>query len=216
MVDNAQLGRPASRSFSRKEIKAVTRSRLLDAGLRILDEQGEPALTTINVTREAGIAQSSFYVHFADMDDLLHSLIDEFSVQQLSQTRGARHRSRTDPMDVERFRETFRVPIALSIAHPRMFRLLVRSRTDRVSPLGDWSRAVFEDNRAALIDDLVTLGMPHGSDEDRRRVSMVADGIVALTEALILGHLEGRYPDLEEVIDVLLAFSSGYLAWLDA
>ena len=32
-------------------------------------------MTTIRVTKLAGLSQSSFYVHFADMDDLLHDLV---------------------------------------------------------------------------------------------------------------------------------------------
>ena len=203
------------RAFTRKEIKALTRTRLLEAGLRILDEQGETALTTTNVTREAGIAQSSFYVHFTDMDDLLHSLIDMLSVERLRHTREARRHSFSQPRDPERFRETFRIPMSHSIAHPRMFRLLVRSRQDRTSPLGDWSRAVFEEHRAALVEDLIGIGLPADSPAERRWVEMVADGIVALMESLTMGHLEGRYPDIEQIIDVLVTFSSGYLRHRD-
>ncbi len=202
--------RVPERPFTRKEVKAVTRGRLLEAALRILDEEGEGALTTTNVTRLAGIAQPSFYVHFTDMDDLLHNLIDELALERLRNTRAARRESRSAPMDTERFRDTFRIPIAHSLAHPRLFRLLVRSRYDRASPLGDWSRGVFEDNRAALVEDLAALGMRVDTDVDRRRAEMVADSMIALTDAMTLGHLEGRYPDVEEMIDVLVAFAQGY------
>ncbi|GAA4210871.1 hypothetical protein GCM10022252_79280 [Streptosporangium oxazolinicum] len=209
MIEKARDGQ--RRALSRKEIKAITRRRLLEAGLRILDEEGETALTTINVTRRAGIAQSSFYVHFTDMDDLLHNLIDELSLERLRSTRAARRESRSAPHDMERFRDTFRVPMKHSLAHPRLFRLLLRSRHDRTSPLGEWAREVFEDNRAALVEDLTRIGLPNGTEGERRRLNMIADGVVALTESLTLGHLEGRYPDLEEAIDLLVVFSEGYL-----
>jgi AcrR family transcriptional regulator len=62
---------------SRKEAKAETRQRLLDAALTVLDDEGDSALTTMRVTKLAGIAQSSFYVHFADVDDLLRQLVDD-------------------------------------------------------------------------------------------------------------------------------------------
>lgn len=212
MPDEARVEptKPPERPFTRKEVKAVTRARLLDAALKILDEEGEGALTTTNVTRLAGIAQPSFYVHFTDMDDLLHNLIDQLALERLRHTRAARREARSDPLDIERFRDTFRIPIAHSLAHPRLFRLLVRSRYDRSSPLGDWSRGVFESNRAALVEDLVALGMPNRNETDRRRAEMVADSMIALTDALTLGHLEGRYPDIEELIDVLVDFASGY------
>ena len=63
------------RPLRRHVAKAVTRRRLLDAALEILDQDGLAAMTTIRVTRLAGLSQSSFYVHFADMDDLLHNLV---------------------------------------------------------------------------------------------------------------------------------------------
>jgi TetR/AcrR family transcriptional regulator, fatty acid biosynthesis regulator len=202
------------RPLSRKETKAVTRSRLLDAALEILDGEGEAALTTINVTRRAGIAQSSFYVHFHDMEDLLHSLIDELTAQRRRNARAARRASRSSPGDVSAWRATFRVPIEHSLAHPQLFRLLVRSRHDRVSPLGAWSRAAAEESRRALIEDLHAAGMPCRTAEERRRAEMVAEGTMSLTESLILGHLDGRYPDIEEMIDVLTAFSMGYFPML--
>ena len=149
------------------------------------------------------------------MDDLLHNLIDDLSLERRRLTRVARREARSAPMDAERFRDTFRVPIAHFVAHPRLFRLLVRCRSDRTSPLGEWSRSVAEATREALSEDLLSSGMPDATDADRRRTAMVADGIVALTESLTLGHLEGRYPDIEEVIDILVAFSSGYFPLLE-
>lgn len=216
MSDRSRIGarQGSERPFSRKEAKAVTRRRLLDATLHILDEEGEGALTTTSVTRRAGIAQPSFYVHFTDLEDLLHNLIDDLAVERLRHTRAARAQSRSAPLDPERLRDTFRVPIGHSIAHPRVFRLLIKSRYDNATPLGAWSRRVFEENRAALVEDLIAAGLPGGTDPDRRRAEMVADAVIALTESLVLGHLEGRYPDVEEIVDMLIVFSSGYFPLL--
>lgn len=205
---------PAGRLPSRKELKAVTRRRLLDAALRIIDEEGESGLTTTNVARAGGIAQSSFYVHFSGLDDLLHNLIDELALERRRLTRAARQKARSSPLDAEALRETFRVPIRHSMAHPPLFRLLARSRHDRSSPLGDWSRAVLENSRQALVDDLYAAGMARRTAADRRAAAMVADGVIALTEALTVGHMEGRYPDVEEIIDILVAFSWGYFPLL--
>ena len=198
------------RTLTRREAKAVTRQRLLDAALEILDEDGEAALTTTAVTRGAGIAQSSFYVHFADIDDLLQSLIDELAANRRRETRIARVAARATPFEVERLRETFRIPINDLVAHPQLFRLVMRSRHDRTSALGEWSRSLHEDSRAALVEDLVAAGLPSATSSDRRKAEMIADGIIALTETLAAGHLEGRYRDVEEMIDVLIAFSKGY------
>ncbi|MBI2710373.1 MAG: TetR family transcriptional regulator [Actinobacteria bacterium] len=202
------------RPLSRKEGKAVTRTRLLDAALAILDDEGEAGLTTTSVTRRAGIAQSSFYVHFADMDDLVHALIDELTVRRLRQVREVRRQARTVPYDADALRATFRVPIQHAVEHPQIFRLLVRSRYDRSTALGEWSRAALEEDRRALVEDLHRAGMPRRTAAQRRRAAMVADGLAGLVEALVLGHLEGRYADVDEMIDVLMAFSTGYFPML--
>ncbi len=199
-----------TRATTRQEGKAITRRRLLDAALRLLDEEGVASLTTTRVTTMAGIAQSSFYVHFTDVDDLLRNLIDELLAERSRATREARRALRSGPTDAARLRDTFRIPMSHSIAHPEVFRLLVRSRLDMTSPLGAWSRAVQEESRRALIDDLRASGFPSRSAMEKRQVAMVADGITALTEAMTLGHLDGRFPDLDEAIDVLVAFSHGY------
>lgn len=204
----------APRSLSRKEAKAVTRARLLEGALEILDEEGEAALTTTKVTRHAGIAQPSFYAHFHDMDDLLRSLVVELAGTRLRHTRAARRAAWTAPDDVERQRDTFRVPISHNVEHPRLFRLMLKSRHDRATPLGDWSRDLFEQNRRALVSDLLVVASLEPTPTQLRQIEMMADGLIALTETLTLGHVEGRYPDVEEVVDVLMAFARGYYPML--
>lgn len=207
--------RRTARGLTRAEAKALTRSRLLDAALAILGDEGEAGLTTTSVTRRAGIAQSSFYVHFADMDDLVHELIDSLVIERRRVTRQARRDAWAAPGDEERFRDTFRVPIAQFVAQPELFRLLMRVQYDRDSPLGEWSRSVLADTHAALVEDLHLAGLPMRTETDRHKAAMVADGIMALTHSMTLGHLDGRYPDVEEIVDVLVAFSWGYFPMLE-
>lgn len=195
----------------RREAKVATRQALLDAALRILDEEGSGALTTVSVTKRAGIAQSSFYAHFADMNDLLGHLTQQLARQRQSTTRRARWRFGADRTDGRGdARAMFRVPLEGLLGHPEVLRLVLRSRLDPASPLGRWSRELVEDNRRELVADLVAAGVPSGTDGERRQLEMFADGVIALTETLALGAVEGRYPDVEEIVDVLLAFTSGF------
>ena len=202
--------------LSRSESKALTRKRLLDAAVAILDERGEAGLTTTAVAHAAGITQSGFYVHFTDMNDLLHSLIDDLAAQRRDAVRKSRRLSRAAPGDMERFRETFRVPLRSLLSHPPLLRLTVRSRHDPASPLGAWSRALFEDTRRDLVTDLFILGLPSRTAAQRRKAEMIAEGLITLTETFALAHLDRRYPDFEEIIDTLLEFSQGYLSHLGA
>lgn len=212
MTNRTKTDRTA-RAISRSEAKAITRSRLVDAALYILDEEGEAALTTMNVTSRAGIAQSSFYVHFTCIDDLLHELIQTLSTERRRLTRAARNEARSGRL--EPLRDSFRIPITHFVAHPRLFRLLVKSQYDLHSPLGEWSRQEMAESRRALVEDLHAAGLPLATDADHRRAELIADAINAMTHVMVLGHLDARYPDIEEMIDVLVVFSKGYFRLLE-
>lgn len=199
----------ADETLTRSESKALTRERLLDAALKILDDQGEAALTTINVTRAVGLAQSSFYVHFQDMDDLLAQLMEQLRLEQRATMKEARRLSRSAPRDRERLRDTFRIPLDDRLAHPQLFRIVLRSRLDQASRLGDWSKTLSETGRKALVEDLIKAGMCATTPEERRKVEMAAEGLSRLIDTFALGHLEGRFPDREQIVDMLVAFFWG-------
>ncbi|MEU9981134.1 TetR family transcriptional regulator [Streptomyces sp. NPDC050856] len=57
--------------------KRKTRRALLDAALRLLEEQSLSSLGLREVTRAAGIAPAAFYRHFSDIADLGAALVDE-------------------------------------------------------------------------------------------------------------------------------------------
>ena len=61
----------------REEAKFLTRRRLLDAAATLLGETGYAGLSASAVTRAAGVAQPTFYVHFRDKNDLVRTLADE-------------------------------------------------------------------------------------------------------------------------------------------
>lgn len=204
----------ASVPLSRREAKDLTRRRLLAAALQILDAEGEAGLSASKVARRAGIAQSSFYVHFRDKNDLLQSLGDEAGSRLRRVTRDARRRARAAPTDEERHRAAFRVPLEEICRHPELFRLSLRARLDPASPLAEFGAELTATNRAHLVEDLIALGFPTDSQKARRRLEMIADGLTALTETMAVGHLDGRFPDLEEAVDVLVSFSRGYLTLL--
>jgi AcrR family transcriptional regulator len=178
-----------------------------------LDVEGESGLTTVAVTRRAGIAQSTFYVHFTDTSDLLHALVDDLAAERRRLTRDARRVARVTHDEPAR-RDTYRVPLNYLVAHPRLTRLLLSSRGDS-SPVGAWSRQIQEQSRAALIEDLAAAGMDVSTAKQQRQALMIADAIIGMTEALAMGYIEGRYDDLDEIVDTLLLFSSGYVQLLD-
>jgi TetR/AcrR family transcriptional regulator, fatty acid biosynthesis regulator len=197
------------RRLTRKEAKEVTRQRLLRAALRVLTERGETDLAVSTVAREAGIAQPSFYEHFSGKEELLRALGGElFAVLRQAQ-QDARRLALEAPSDEERQREQFRRPLQMIAANPAWFRLAMRTRHLKSSPLGQSSREANGNACLDLVGELVQRGYPHETQAEMRRLHMVAEGVIALTEAFALGHLSGRYPDIEEIVDVLVMFTGG-------
>ncbi|MEU8247358.1 TetR family transcriptional regulator [Nonomuraea sp. NPDC048916] len=204
----------SSTPLTRSEAKDLTRRRLIRAALAILDTEGEAGLTTVKVAKAAGIAQSSFYVHFKDKQDLLRVLGDEGGDRLRRSMREARRRAREAPDVTEHQRDTFRIPLEAICRHPELLRILHRARHDPSSSMHEFAKEAslaYRDHHAA---DLAALGYTADNERDRRRLEMIAEGINAATNALALGHLEGRYPDLEEAVDVLVSLSKGALRML--
>ncbi|MFD8866365.1 TetR family transcriptional regulator [Streptomyces sp. NPDC059590] len=62
---------------ARQAQKLKTRRALLDAGLRLLEDQSLSSLGLREVTRVVGVAPAAFYRHFRDMSDLGVALVEE-------------------------------------------------------------------------------------------------------------------------------------------
>ena len=78
---------------SRAELKAQkekTSNALIQAALQLCAEDGYASLSLRSVARKAGIAPTSFYRHFRDMDELGVAIVDQAKTvleKCLSQTR---------------------------------------------------------------------------------------------------------------------------------
>jgi AcrR family transcriptional regulator len=198
------------RPLSREEAKTVTRGRLLEAAARLLAQTGYGGLSASAVARAAGVAQPTFYVHFRDKDDLLRTL-GEVEIGRLrARLRAARERV-IQGHGIDAVRETFRIPLQTWIERPYLLRLYAQELRQPGSPVGAVAHQLLEELRTDLADDLVRLGLPAASAAEREQVDMIAAAIVAQTEALALGYLDGRYKSLDAVIDVLTRFTVGVI-----
>jgi len=107
--------------------KEKTRRTIIDAAFRLLSqERSYSSLSLREVTREAGIAPTSFYRHFADMDELGLTLVDEGGVALRQLMRKARQRIRDRGLVISTSVETFMEFIHHS---PHVFRLLLQERS---------------------------------------------------------------------------------------
>jgi AcrR family transcriptional regulator len=198
------------RSLTRGETKLITRRRLLDGAALVLRKEGFEKLTTSRVAREAGVAQPTFYVHFRDMDELLHALADENLGQIRKPLREARHSIKTADSD-DPLRETFRLPLRALTAQPELFRLWVQELHRPGSPLGRMAREMQDEMQRDLVEDLIALGAPAGTPSERLRIEIIAEGLIVLTQNMALSYIERRYTDLEQIVDVLVSFALGVI-----
>jgi len=210
VADKGQVGSPSRRApTTRQEAKRRTRERLLDAAGRMLLTGGEESISAIAVARAAGVANATFYEHFANRDDLLRTLGGGLFAELRAELEGPRRDALEAPTSEERLRRQFRVPLQVLVANPRLYRLALRARHQPASALGESSLRLAHSTRRDLVQELIDRGYPAATPVERRRLEMIADINIAAVEALALGHLSGRYPDLEEIVDMLVLVTRG-------
>lgn len=201
-----------ARVLSRDETKLLTRHRLIQAALELLAEHGREGLTTGRVAARAGMAQPTFYVHFADMDALLEAVASEQVEKLRPVLRRLRRRLEpdSDQQDPARVRDIFIAPLEEITAHHRRALALLLSEKHRPdSALGRSLRALLDEVTADLVGDLRRMGIAaHFTDE---QLLLACDAMVSLTLTFAQGYLEGRYSDLRTVADMLTTMVLGVL-----
>jgi AcrR family transcriptional regulator len=195
--------------LSRREAKKRTRQRLVRAARKLVLAGGESRVAASIVAQRAGVAGATFYEHFENRDDLLRALSDELFDELRDKLAKARREGLAAPNDEEKLRQEFRTPLEVLSANPDLFRLALRVRHNSGSALGDSSRRLTGNTRHDLVAELVARGYPADTSDERRRLEMVADIHIAATEVLALGYLSGRYPDLDEVTNMLVLVTRG-------
>ena len=114
--------------MSRAQQKERTRRAIIDAAFAQLSpDKGFSSLSLREVAREAGIAPTSFYRHFADMDELGLTLVDEAGLM----LRQARHRIEENGSVIRTSIETF---MEFVVGNSNVFRLLLRERSGTSAP----------------------------------------------------------------------------------
>jgi len=107
--------------------KEKTRRTIVDAAFRLLSQQRSySSLSLREVSRDAGIAPTSFYRHFEDMEELGLSMVDEGGVMLRQLMRKARQRIQDRGSVINTSVETFMEFIHNS---PHVFHLLLRERS---------------------------------------------------------------------------------------
>lgn len=114
-------------TLNRQQQKLKTRRAIIDAAFGLLDEQHSfSSISLREVARAAGIAPTSFYRHFKDIDELGLTLVDEAGLALRQLMRQARVRIASGGGVISTSVDTFMEFIS---ANSNVFRLLLREHT---------------------------------------------------------------------------------------
>ncbi len=118
---------------SRSQQKERTRRAIIDATIAQLSESKSFAsLSLREVAREAGIAPTSFYRHFKDMEELGLTLVDESGLALRQVMRKARQRMKKKGSVIATSVKTF---MEFTQANPNIFRILFHERSGTTQAL---------------------------------------------------------------------------------
>ena len=168
---------------ARAEQKLRTRRALMDAALAQLSaDRGFGSLSLREVAREAGIAPTSFYRHFAELDELGLALVDEGGVALRQLMRQARKRIARNGSAISTSVDTFmeylgnnsnllRLMLRESTGVSESFRTAIRAEIDHfVTELAADLARIAEEQKKPLSDPklvaeaMVTLVFNQGAD----------------------------------------------------
>ncbi|MGP4845904.1 HTH-type transcriptional repressor FabR [Marinobacter sp. 1Y8] len=161
---------------TRAEQKLKTRRSLMDAALRQLSaDRGFGSLSLREVAREAGIAPTSFYRHFSELDELGLALVDEGGVALRQLMRQARKRIARDGGVISTSVDTFMEYLS---NNANLFRLMLREKTGVSKTFRTAIQAEIDHFATELADDLRRF-----AEEQKKPLSdgrLVAEAMVTL------------------------------------
>ena len=170
--------------------KEKTRRSLINASFRLVTaERSYSNLSLREVAREAGIAPTSFYRHFCDMEELGLTMVDEGGLTLRQLMRQARQRIETGGSVIKTSVETF---MEFVEQNPNIFRVLLRERSGTSAA---FRAAVSRELRhfSAELTDYIELASKLSRDEATiQSEAMVTIVFNAGAEALDLSNEERR------------------------
>ncbi|MDQ6805654.1 MAG: TetR family transcriptional regulator [Actinomycetota bacterium] len=175
---------PVGVAATRSERKQRTRDALIDAALRLLEEESFSSLSLREVAREVGIVPTGFYRHFENMQELGLALVDRSFRSLRDMLRGARG---TADGDEHVIRRSIAVLVSDVHEHRAHFRFIARERSGGVASLRQAIRSQIRLLASELATDLARMpALASWSTEDLHMLAaMLVDVGVSAADALV-------------------------------
>lgn len=204
----------AKPKMSRKEQKALTRDRIVDAGIQVLLEGGFEAFKMRPVANKAGIAQPTIYAHFSNMEELLAAISDKVRINyvlpmQAMMLQMADQISGDDLPNL--FRNIYTAIMDLYLSKPELFCFTINGGQSNPQ-YGEFMRKDVASYKALWSEFFFDNAPKIGLEVDKETTSMTVDCIFGMLDAFLLGHLENRYTDKQKMVNTLTDFTIMQLA----
>jgi AcrR family transcriptional regulator len=169
---------------TRSERKQRTREALIDAALRLLEQESFSSLSLREVAREAGIVPTGFYRHFENMQELGLALVDRSFRSLRDMLRGARA---TADGQEQVIRRSIAVVVADVHEHRSHFRFIARERSGGVASLRHAIRSQIRLLASELATDLARMpALAAWSTDDLQMLAALLVGVgVSAADALV-------------------------------
>jgi len=170
---------------------------MLDAAVDLLRSEGLTSLTTVRVTREAGIVQSGFYAHFKNPEHLQQELAERVGTDLREHIASWMAAMRAGSGDLIELGRRYEHVLVLFRDEKSLVDLFLRYRRSN-SPLGQVLGHLHTQLRADFFQYL----RERAGDTDTVRphlgtIGVHADTLVAALLGVAEGVVEGRLADLE-------------------
>jgi AcrR family transcriptional regulator len=191
----------------RKRSREQTRDKMLEAAIELLNREGLPSLTTVRITKEAGIVQSGFYAHFKNPEHLQQELAERAGRDLRESIASWMAALRAGGDDPHALTACYREMIELFRSEAELIDLFLRYRRS-TSPFG----AVLGHLHTQLRADFFQYLRERAGDAESVRphlgtIGMHADTLVAALLGVAEGVVEGRLADIDSAAAELAALT---------
>lgn len=195
-----------TKALSRQASKEQTRQRLIQAAHKLLLEKGLAGLSMNQITRKAGIAQPSFYNHYANLNELIIDvrkrmaerylsplqayfvdIIERWRALQAAQPRFDRNALRTLNEDYLSYN------FDILLRDIQIFKVVLADYHDQSSPVQGELGKVIDDINLAWCAFLTDMARENQLTIPEDHLRLYVDSLSALSHQLVLGCDQGRY-----------------------
>ena len=163
---------PTGRRANRRGEGDRLRQELLTAAMASVEARGARQLSLRGIARQVGIAATSVYLHFPDLDHLLAAVVEQ-GFDRLTLATSAAARDIADP--AEELRARCRAYCHFALDHPRLYQLMFEADLPlalRAEPGATPGRRSF-DNLVAAVRRCLEAGLAPAHDDPFRLASLI-------------------------------------------